>query len=257
MHDFSIITVCYNSAATVGDTLNSVLKQSGVSFEHIIKDAGSEDETIAIAARINPSAVVEVSKDRGIYDGMNQGFALANGNIVGFLNSDDYYAEPNVLRAVRDTFLSTGCDIVYGDVAMINASGQVVRSWISGEISRISLNGKQLPHPALFVRRSALALLGQPFDPTYRIAADYKQQLLLVEKAGLSAIYLPRTITIMRMGGESTGNFRSIMEGWMECARAYREVHKRSGWPTVTRKVISKIVQVRANSFYRFWRKNN
>jgi glycosyltransferase len=188
---------------------------------------------------------------------MNQGFALANGNIVGFLNSDDYYAEPNVLRAVRDTFLSTGCDIVYGDVAMINASGQVVRSWISGEISRISLNGKQLPHPALFVRRSALALLGQPFDPTYRIAADYKQQLLLVEKAGLSAIYLPRTITIMRMGGESTGNFRSIMEGWMECARAYREVHKRSGWPTVTRKVISKIVQVRANSFYRFWRKNN
>jgi glycosyltransferase len=240
----------------VGYTLNSVLKQSGVSFEHILKDAGSKDETIAIAARINPAAVVEVSKDIGIYDGMNQGFALAVGNIVGFLNSDDYYAEPDVLQAVRDTFVATGCDIVYGDIAMINSSGQVVRSWISGEISALGLNGKQLPHPALFVRRSVLASLGQPFDPTYRIAADYKQQLLLVERAGLSTVYLPRTITIMRMGGKSTRNFRSLMEGWMECARAYREVHNRSGWPTITRKVISKIFQVRKN-FFRLSSKND
>ncbi len=250
MPDFSIVTVCYNSAATVADTLRSVLEQSGVSVEHILKDAGSKDETIAIAARVNPAAVVEVSRDRGVYDGMNQGFALATGDIVGFLNSDDYYAEPNVLQAVRDTFAATDCDIVYGDIAMINAAGQVVRSWISGEISSGSLNGKQLPHPALFVRRAALARLCQPFDPSYRISADYKQQLLLVEKAGLPTTYLRRTVTIMRTGGESTRNLKVVVQGWIECARAYREVHNRSGWLMVARKVFSKVGQVQARLFH-------
>ncbi len=246
MPDFSIITVCYNSAATVADTLRSVLEQAGVSVEHIVKDAGSKDETIAIAALVNPAAVVQVSRDRGVYDGMNQGFALATGDIVGFLNSDDYYADANVLQEVRDKIAATGCDVVYGDIAIINAAGQVLRSWISGEIISGSLNGKQLPHPALFVRREALACLGQPFDPNYRISGDYKQQLLLVEKAGLLTTYLPRTITIMRTGGESTRNLKVVVQGWIECARAYREVHNRSGWLMVARKVFSKLGQVQA-----------
>lgn len=250
MAEFSIVTVCLNSAVTIRDTLRSVADQTDVTVEHIIKDAGSNDDTVLIAAKLNPLARVFVSADRGIYDGMNQGFAEASGEFVGFLNSDDYYAQPDVLAAVRDTFVSTGCDAVYGDIAMVDSKGRVVRLWKTGQLASGHLGGKQLPHPAWFVRRSILAELGLPFDPGYQISADYKQQLLLVEKRCLHIVYVEKTLSVMRMNGASTGSLRAIIRGWRECARAYREVHNRSGWLMVMRKVFSKCEQVWAAQFF-------
>lgn len=243
--DFSIVTACMNSADTIGDTMRSVLAQTGVSVQHVVKDGRSKDATVEIATLANPQACIVVSADRGVYDAMNQGFAEATGEFIGFLNSDDYYAAPDVLAAVRDAFRTTGSDIVHADISMINGDGQIVRSWTSGALRPGKLDGKQLPHPAVFVRRAALARLSQPFDPSYRISADYKQQLILIEQMKLQATYLPRVATIMRTGGESTRNLQVIVRGWKECARAYREVHNRSGWLMIARKVASKLTQVR------------
>ena len=102
-----------------------------------------------------------------------------------------------------------------------------------------------MPHPAFFVRRSTLDKLDIPFDPSYRISADIKQQLILIEKLGLKAEYLPRILVKMRIGGQSTRTLRNVVAGWVECARAYREVHERSGWLFVARKVSSKLSQVK------------
>lgn len=250
MTDFSIITVTLNSASTISDTMRSVVQQKGVSVQHILKDAGSTDETTSIAARVNPKAVIKVSPDLGVYDGMNQGFEFATGELIGFLNSDDYYADDGVLEAVRDKFAATSCDVLYGNIAIVNAKGKLVRRWAGGAVSSGNLRGRQLPHPALFVRRSALARLCPPFDPTYRISADYKQQLLLVEKFSLHVEYLARTIAIMRTGGESTRNLRAVIRGWLECTRAYREVHNRTGVWIVVRKVTSKIRQLSVGRFF-------
>lgn len=243
--DFTIVTVSMNSAATIAETMRSVLAQTGVLVQHVVKDAGSKDSTIDIAYFENPAAKIVVEQDRGIYDGMNQGFAEATGAYVGFLNSDDFYAAPDILASVREAFTSTGSDIIYADILIIDANGRVVRHWTSGALRHGHLDGKQLPHPGLFVRRSALKKLDLPFDPSYRIAADYKQQLILIEKMKLPATYLPRVVTIMRNGGESTRSLTANIRGWKECARAYREVHKQSGLLIIAKKVISKLRQLR------------
>lgn len=243
---FSIVTVSWNNAHTIADTARSVVNQQGVTFEHIVKDAGSTDGTVEAAMVINPAIRAEVSKDAGIYDAMNQGYALAQGDVVAFLNSDDYFAHGDVLAAVKARFDETGCDIVYGDIQIIDEAGTVLRHWVGDGPKRGSLNAKQLPHPAVFVRREHLEKLGLPFDASYRISADVKQQLLLVEKMGLWAEHVPQTLTIMRSGGESSASARAVFKGWQECARAYHEVHNSWGWGFVARKFLAKLPHIQS-----------
>ena len=245
MPEFSIITVCLNSEQTISDCVRTVREQAGVSVEHVVKDGGSKDTTVKIAEQINPEVRVIVSSDAGIYDAMNQGFSCCSGKFVGFLNSDDYYASPDVLETISHIFNETDCAIVYGDISIVDSKCRVVRRWKAGKIKQASLNGRQLPHPAFFVRRDILACLERPFDPSYQISADLKQQLILVEKLGLRAEYIPRVITIMRAGGTSSLGLGAFFAGWVECARAYREVHGRSGFAFVVRKVLAKMPQIR------------
>lgn len=241
----SVITVCLNSAATIADSVRSVRDQIGVTIEHIIKDGGSRDKTVSIAHSTNPDTIIYSCLDKGIYDAMNQGFALSRGDIVAFLNSDDYYHGKDVILSVVNTFEKSDADIVYGDIVMTRSNGQVVRHWKPRALQSGSLTGRQLPHPAFFVRRSVIETLSQPFDTSYYISADLKQQLLLIEKMKLQAEYLPKTLTVMRMSGRSTRSLRAHWLGWKESARAYREVHNRSGHFYVLTKVASKLSQLR------------
>lgn len=244
MPHFSIVTVALNSSRTVRDTIRSVKSQRCVSIEHILKDGMSTDETVAISLSENEDLKVICQSDSGIYDAMNQGFRVASGDYIGFLNSDDYYADSNVLKKVLMAFNDTSADIVYGDIKIIDEGGRTLRYWKSGELRGTSLSGRQLPHPAFFVRRAALEGVVGPLDPSYKSAADYKQQLILIEKWNLKATYIPEPLTIMRAGGASTRNFKALAEGWLESARAYREVHDRWGGWTVFRKVLSKLPQI-------------
>ena len=120
----SVITATYNSAATIRDTMESVLQQTYQDFEHIIVDGASADETLSIvesfAPRYEGRLRVISEPDSGIYDAMNKGVALATGDVVGLLNSDDFYTSHDVLSAVADAMTDTTCDAVYGDIHYVN-----------------------------------------------------------------------------------------------------------------------------------------
>lgn len=237
---FSIITVSKNSARTIERTVQSVLQQRDVDYEHILKDACSTDNTVEIAKKINTNIIIRSVGDSGIYDGMNQGFSLSSGDIVAFLNSDDYYADSNVLRDVGILFDDLDCDYVYSNIRMNSCSGKSVRVWNVGNIGEAGLDGKQVPHPGFFVKRAVLSKLDGPFDPSYKISADLKQQLLIINKMRFSGAYLDRVVVEMETGGESTNSLKSYYLGWRESVRAFNEVFGHGGIPFVVKKVFSK-----------------
>lgn len=241
----SVITVTKNSARTIERTVRSVSLQRDVEVEHIIKDAISSDHTVQIAKSINPSIFVFSQTDDGIYDAMNQGYALSTGDIVAFLNSDDYYIDSDVVFDVLQAFHSSGCDFVYGDITMSSISGEIVRDWRTGEIGERGLIGNQIPHPGIFIKRQILDQLVSPFDSSYKISADLKQQLLLINILKCKGHYLRRPLVIMETGGESTNSLSSYILGWKESIRAYNEVVGRGGAFFVFKKIISKLSGVR------------
>jgi glycosyltransferase involved in cell wall biosynthesis len=240
----SVVTVCRNSADTIAETLHSVAAQSHADIEHIVIDGASNDGTVEIVRRegIHVARFV-TERDLGIYDAMNKGLALATGELVGFLNSDDAYVDTRVLSDVAELAMSGGpvCGFVYGDILMVDKQDRTVRDWKTGVLNADRLEGRQIPHPAFFARRELLAAIAPAFDPTLRIAADLKQQLILINKLGVRGRYLPRPLVKMRLGGKSTASLGSYVAGWKESARAYNDVFGRGGvWFTV-RKVLSKL----------------
>lgn len=242
---FSIITITKDSSRTIEKTVNSVLIQKNVDVEHIIKDAQSTDNTIELVKSANPDALIFVSKDSGIYDAMNMGYKEATGDIVAFLNSDDHYSHGNVLSSVHSIFMKTNSDFVYGDIKMVDDKGNAVREWRTGKIGPKGLLYQQIPHPAFFVRKEILDAISPPFDASYRIAADLKQQLIIVNKMKSKGQYIADILTIMLVGGESTNNINSYFRGWGESSRAYRETLGNGSYWYVFMKVFSKIKGLR------------
>jgi len=236
----SIITVTKNSARTIERAVHSVSLQKDVNVEHIIKDAGSNDNTIDIAMVANPLVTVVSINDTGIYDAMNQGYLNSSGDIIAFLNSDDYYIDDYVLSDVINAFNTSDCDFVYGDITMLSLSGEIVRVWHTGLLGKEGLVGQQIPHPSIFIKRNVINQLLTPFDPSYKISADLKQQLLIVNKFKCKGAYLNRSLVMMETGGESTNSFYSYITGWKESVRAYNEVFGRGGIWCVVKKVFSK-----------------
>ena len=241
----SIITVTKNSALTIDRTVRSVLSQNDAIIEHIIKDAVSIDQTLRVAKSINPSVVVLSKSDTGIYDAMNQGYEMSSGDIVAFLNSDDCYIDENVVFDVISALNTYDCDFVYGDIRMVSATGIILREWKTGTIGDAGLVGRQIPHPGIFIRRRILDQLETPFDPSYRISADLKQQLLIINKLKFRGYYLDRPVVLMEIGGESTNSLTSYFLGWKESIRAYNEVFGKGGFLFVVKKVLSKVNGVR------------
>jgi len=246
MTKISIITVCFNSAKTIAATLRSVASQSGVDCEHIVVDGGSTDGTMEIVRQNGSHVARAVSEpDRGIYDAMNKGLAMSSGDLVGFLNSDDCYVDRTVLADVAAAYETGSADFVYGDLEMVNRDGRIVRYWKSGEIPAGGLTRTQIPHPVLFVRRPLLHGITPAFDPSYRISADLKQQLILINKMRAKGVYVRRSLTRMSLGGASTAAFSGYLSGWKETARAYNEIFGRGGWWYTAKKVSSKIPGIR------------
>lgn len=248
---FSIVTVSLNSASTIKDTIESVARQEFVSVEHIVKDGGSTDGTLDIVRGFGDRVKLIEAADIGIYDAMNQGFASASGEFVAFLNSDDYLCSVDVLDEVARAFRESGADVVYGDTEIVDDSGAVLRRWKSGNLLGGRLVGQQLPHPSFFVRRSVLSRLNPTFDPKLRIAADFKQQLILMNVMKVRSYYLKRDLARMRHGGESSQGVSAFVRGWRECAIAYREVMGKSGIIFVVMKVARKVLHWRVAGLFR------
>lgn len=222
----SVVTVCFNSAATLAATLQSVVEQTLKDIEHIVIDGGSDDGTLQVTERFRAGLAHVVSEpDHGIYDAMNKGLALARGNIVCFLNADDVYAHDAVLADVAEAMNQHRLDALFGDVVFFrNAEpDRVVRRYRSRHFRPSTIGWGWMPaHPALFLRREVFERMGH-FRTDYRIAGDFEFVARVFSKNDLNYRYHPQVLVRMRMGGISTAGWRSRVLLNREVLRACRE----------------------------------
>ena len=242
----SIVTVCLNSARTIGDTLASVARQSHPSIEHIVIDGGSTDGTQAIVATHGARVARLVSEpDRGIYDAMNKGLSLATGDAVGFLNADDAFAHSDSAARLAAAF-EPGVEACYGDVVYVSADDpeRVIRYWRSGPYRRwLCSTGWAPPHPTLYVRREVYARHGG-FDADMRVAADFEFALRMLDVKEVTVRYIPEVLVRMRAGGVSNRSVRGILQGHRELAAALRRHGLPAGWRWSARRLVRRIPQL-------------
>ena len=220
----SIITVSFNSAQTIGDTLKSVAAQSYENIEHIIVDGASTDRTMKIVADF-PHVAKSISEaDEGIYFAMNKGLSMASGDLIGILNADDLYADNEVIAKVVAVFKNPAIDATYADLVFVDREdvSKVFRTWKSGPFKRSSMyNGWMPPHPTFFVRRSVYEKYGH-FNTILRSAADYELMLRFLLKHEISLSYVPQIIIKMRQGGKSTASVSNRIKANMEDRKAWK-----------------------------------
>lgn len=240
----SVITAVFNNRDTIAGALDSVLAQSHPEVELIVIDGGSTDGTLEVLGGYGDKISVLVSEpDRGIYDALNKGLRLATGEVVGFLHSDDVFADADSLARVASGFLSEEIDAVYGDLVYVRRDNpqQVVRYWRAGTFTKGRLReGWMPPHPTFYVRRVVYADLGG-FDTRYRIAADYDCMLRFLSR-GIKTVYVPQVLVKMRLGGASNRSFKNILQKSREDYRALKANHV-GGLGTLVCKNFSKLPQ--------------
>jgi glycosyltransferase involved in cell wall biosynthesis len=238
----SIITVTYNSVETILDCLNSIQSQTYPNIEHIVIDGGSEDGTIELLKKNHKNIdYLLIEMDNGIYDALNKGFSMASGGVVGIMHSDDTYYDESVLERVALLYKKPNIDFVYGDINMVDNFGVTKRYWKTGELKGGRIFSNQIPHPTLFLSKKLVDKLIPPFDDSYKIAADLKQQLIIVNILCAEGAYIKAPLVNMRIGGTSTKNLSAYVKGWFESRRAWNEVHGRGGAFYVFKKIIFKI----------------
>jgi glycosyltransferase involved in cell wall biosynthesis len=223
---FSIITVVRNAADTVAECIESVAGQDYREVEHLVIDGASTDGTLRVIDEYRDRLAKVVSEpDRGIYDAMNKGLALATGDVVGFLNADDSYADRNVLRDVAALLQDTLTDAVYGDLVYVSAANpqRIVRYWRSGVYRPGSFSRGWMPaHPTFFVRRDVYRRFGG-FDLSYRLQSDFDLTMRLLEVQKIRSIYLPRILVRMRTGGAPNRSISNVVKGNLEAYRACKK----------------------------------
>lgn len=211
----TIITITLNAEKTILDTINSLISQDYPTVEYIIVDGGSTDSTIELISSSNIyEAVIVSEKDSGIYDAMNKGIALATGDIIGFLNSDDIYADVNVLSLVAGLFMDKRVDACYGDLVYVDADNikKNVRTWHSGSFDRKKMfNGWMPPHPTFFVRRDCYLRNGF-YRTDLGSSADYELMLRYILCCKINVTYIPCTLVKMRTGGVSNVTFKNRLK---------------------------------------------
>jgi glycosyltransferase involved in cell wall biosynthesis len=235
----SVITVCYNSEATLARSLQSVADQDWSSIEHIVIDGASTDRTSAIIDRFRLRLAHAVSEpDRGIYDAMNKGLDRASGDIVCFLNADDQYAHPQVLSQVVKQMRERDLGALMGDVGFFREENPscIVRRYRSDRFHPSRFAWGWMPaHPALFLSRAVVRRVGH-FRADYRIAGDFEYIVRAFHNHELRYEHLPEVLVRMQTGGASTNGWRSKILLNREVLRACRE----NGLQTNMLKILSK-----------------
>ena len=185
----TLITATYNSAATLGDCLDSVNKQVYPEIEHVIMDGGSTDNTLDMLrdpARYTQELLVHSEPDNGIYDALNKGIQRASGSVIGFLHSDDILAAPGILARIAELFFKESVDGIYGDLHYVHQldTSRIIRNWKSRPFKRSLVDHGWMPaHPTFFLKREVYEKHGA-FDLSYRIAADYDFMLRVLKDPG-------------------------------------------------------------------------
>ncbi|MCR4655874.1 MAG: glycosyltransferase [Lachnospiraceae bacterium] len=222
----SIVTVCYNSAGTISDTIESVLSQTLPPYEYIIIDGKSTDDTLEIASSYEPRFsqkgiryVIVSEKDNGIYDAMNKGIALSSGDVTGIINSDDWY-ERDALETVADCFERTGFGLFYADVRMIMHDG---RSFVKKARNRKYATSRDWNHPTTFIRTD----IYRRFRYRNETLHDDYDLVLRLKKAGVHTETVNKVLANFRMNGAS--HERSLKRALNSCLVKYR-IYKENGY---------------------------
>jgi glycosyltransferase involved in cell wall biosynthesis len=217
----SLITVCFNSEATIRDTFDSVLAQTYKNIEYIIVDGKSSDSTMDIIKEYKPkfeNGGVQLSisseKDNGLYDAMNKGIKRATGDIIGIINSDDIIHDKDAFKKIVKRFKEDKCDATYSDLYIMDYETMSVpnRIFIAGKKSYKL--GWYPPHPTLYVKKEIYDKYGN-YDTKYRIAADY-DFMVRIMKAGIKLSYIKEPLIYMRAGGTSTSSLKSYKKSFDE-----------------------------------------
>lgn len=243
----SIITTTFNSEKTIKNTIESIIFQSHQNIEYIIIDGASTDNTLNIIQEYQKKYPIKLvsEPDSGIYDAMNKGIDLATGDIIGILNSDDFYKNNEVLSAVNKTFLDNETDAIYADLEYVDPvdTQKITRIWMAGHYKEKKIaNGWIFPHPTLFVKKEVYNKYGK-FNLKFKIASDYELMLRLVKIYKIKVYYLPQIIVSMRNNGTSGRNFKQRRSGWRELKEAWMENKLQVPYLFIMRRIISKITQ--------------
>lgn len=237
----SIITVCLNSEQTIEQTIQSVVNQKDDNCEYIIVDGASKDNTLAIIGKYKDVIDKVVSEpDGGIYDAMNKGIALASGEIIGIINSDDWY-EPEVFTAVRKCFQDSDADIVYGNLNLIYHDGNqnILKP---GDIEKLRYQ-MEVPHPTVFMKKELYKQYGG-FSTTYDISSDYDLILKLYIK-GLRFEYLDKVMANFRMEGLSNRETEKCVEETLAISKKYLQY-----MPSAGKKYLKDVILRKQKAFY-------
>ena len=231
----SLVTVSYNEVATIADTMESVRRQrlpEGFSLEYIVVDGASTDGTVA---KIREYAEQRKTggdgltfkwiseTDQGLYDAMNKGIRMATGDVIGILNADDWLEDENVMRDVAQGFES-GVDAIYGDVRFVRGEGKETARYYSSRRWRPWMHnwGFMPAHPSVYVRREVFERFGY-YKLGYKISADFEWMTRVFCRGEIKALYLPRCMVAMRLGGASTAGLKAMLKLNQENVRANRE----------------------------------
>ena len=243
----SIITVCYNSSQTISRTIESVLSQNDVQLEYLIIDGASKDNTVKIAESYREKFSekgftyhIKSEPDKGIYDAMNKGVTVATGDVIGILNSDDYYASSDVLSSVISCFVINKTDCVYGDLLYVK-NNNLYRYWKSGK-QKSFRSGWMPPHPSFFVKKTVYEKYGL-FRLDCGINADYEIMLRFLEVYKISSFWLNKVCTYMEAGGTSNNGFQSRIEGMNNDRLAWEKNNINPSRFTILRKKLKKLPQ--------------
>jgi glycosyltransferase involved in cell wall biosynthesis len=222
----SIITVVYNSAATIEDTIMSVAAQTYQDVEHIVVDGASTDGTLSVIHRhMNKIQRFISEPDKGIYDAMNKGIGLATGDVIGFLNADDIYADNLILGKVASVFADSAIDACYADLVYVSKDdlNKVIRYWKSQEYRNGLFRRGWMPaHPTFFVRKSVYDKYGG-FDLDFKFQSDFDMTMRFLEVYKIKSVYIPEIFVKMRIGGATNRRLLNIIKGNIEAYRACRK----------------------------------
>ena len=220
-----MITICYNSSKTISDTLDTVAIQTHSDIEHLVIDGASKDGTVEIVRNhVNPQIRLISESDKGIYDAMNKGLSKAMGDVVGFLNSDDFYADDAVLAKIANAFQDPEVEACYADLVYVNKDNRsIVRYWKSKPFSKGDFAKGWCPaHPTFYVRKSAIERLGF-FDQSYKLGADVEFMMRYLEREQVCAAYIPHVLVHMRLGGATNQSLENIVLQNKEIIAALRK----------------------------------
>ena len=222
----SIITVTFNSASTVGATLRSVTDQGYSDIEHIVIDGASKDNTLEVVKQYPHVAQLISEPDKGMYDGLNKGIALATGEIIGILNSDDVLHDTTIISQIVQSFeRDNSLESVFADIRFVSPKdrSKTTRYYSSAKFNPSKFEWGYMPaHPSFYCKKYVYEQFGN-FQTDYKIAADYEWLTRVLYKHQITYQYLPLLTVDMLPGGLSNGTIERRWRLNKEIIRACAE----------------------------------